>query len=418
MFNLPLAARCFYHANFRLFVTAFLLLSICVPAGAEISVVWEKEIPCGDRSLNPYSLFVTDKGIVRVTGVTYLYRKKEDGGKTDLMLTEYRLNLDTGKSESKTLMPMDAGDITLTLPSCAIKKPEMIDENVAIVRKQYKSHDFEELTIGGDWKVTNRQIPGPADRNVSTYGACRNTSGDVFLCGGKGYISKVDKDASLVWDVNYKSEKYGDATKEVAYSKRRDVIVALGFSAEPDTKFTSRDSNLWLANVDSEGSIISKTQFDGVMNFGKDCSLYLDTDDNPVVIYDVSKEIADAEMQITKFSKDLQTKLWTTTVFKEENVMVSGCSMRDFGKDKILAVFTYLNRKKMPDCGGVPLAVYILDKDGKIVDGSRSQCLSVWKDLAVVYEDKIFVLSKTHENKNGQIRIGAKLVCLKVAEGT
>ncbi|MDH4202228.1 MAG: hypothetical protein OEV87_04990 [Phycisphaerae bacterium] len=368
-----------------------------------ISILWEKEISQEGRSLVPYTIKVTDDNILRVIGLSHIPKR------IDLKLIEYRINLNTNElSESKNLLPMNEEDITITLPRAAIKDSRLINNKIIIVRNQYKSFDLQELTIDDDGKVKERKIQGLTRSSVSTHGACRNLSGDVYLCGNSGYVRKVGSDGKVAWDTNYKSEKGEDGTLGVAYSESEKVLVAFGMSFEPDTKFTSKDSNLWLANLNSEGKFIAKKEFEGIATFGKTPLFCLSQSDRPIVIYDTNPELKNYNIVVSKFSKDLKKKEWTTSLFKGKDMMVSTRSLIPFDGDFILATFTCVSQKDINSY------FYILDKNGKIVNHAALEDVSCVSSLIAVNQNKIYFVTEEYKRENDTSINFLKLICLKI----
>jgi hypothetical protein len=359
----------------------------------------------------PYTVQVQDEYSVRVVGVSYIYKTKETPKRQEPKLFEYRLNLKDNASQMKTLLAMDANDITLTQ---GVIDSRLIKEAVVILRNQYKSPDIQELTIGSGGTVNSRQIPGLTRLSVSTHGACRNLTGDVFLCGNSGYIRKVSSDGKVAWDTNYKSDEGEDGTLGVAFSESEKLLVAFGFSFEPDTKFTTKNSSLWLANLDSEGNFNAKIEFEGIVNFGKSPSFCLSTSDHPMVIYDNNTKAASNPMTgnytifISKFSKDLTQKAWTTQIFDANELMISRMSLTPFGDDCILAALNSLTQQ------GIKLHLYILDKTGAIINQAVLENATGSVSSATVISDKIFYVVdqlKTENDKNMQF---ARLICFKI----
>ena len=366
------------------------------------SVLWTEEIEQDGRSLKPYTIKITDDNVLHVIGLSHIPER------IDPKLFEYSINLNNKSSKLKTLLPMDEKDITITLPESGIKDSRLIDDDIILIRDQYKSSDFQELTIANDGQVKVREIPGLTRNSVSTHGACRNLSGDVFLCGNSGYIRKVDRDGKVVWDTNYKSEKGEDGTLGVAYSESANVLVAFGMSFEPDTKFTSKDSSLWLANLDSEGSFKAKTVFEGIVNFGKNPTFCLSQSDHPIILYDVESELKNYNVVVSKFSKDLKQKEWTTPLFKGTDVMVSAMCLTPFEGDFVLAVFVCMSQK------GINPYFYVLNKNGNIVKYAVIEDLNCVNPLIAVAQDKIFFITEDRRHEKEPPTNFLKLFCFKV----
>ncbi|MHC4068507.1 MAG: hypothetical protein ACYS18_03545 [Planctomycetota bacterium] len=395
----------------QIFLIAVVFLAITSIAFSEpnISILWEKEIAQVGRTIKPYTIKVAeDKNIVRVVGVSYIYRAKENLRLLDLF--EYRVNLKDNTSELKNLMAMDGEDITFNLPQAGVKDSRLIDNNIVMIRSQYKSFNFQELTVGSDWQVKTREIPGLTRRSISTHGACRNINGDAFLCGNSGYIRKVKSDGTVAWDTNYKSDKGEDGTLGVAFSESENMLVAFGFSFEPDTKFTSKDSSLWLANLDSKGNFKAKTEFEGIVNLGKSPSFCLSKSGNPIVIYDNNAELWSYKIYVSKFSKDLNTKAWTTPLFDGKDMMIQ-MSLTPFEDDYTLATLSTVSTLEGFGCN---LHFYILDKNGGIINQAIFEDLEGYDDLVAVLKDRIFLVtnrSKQEKDKNTEF---ARLICFKI----
>jgi len=400
----------------KLQVSLIVLFCITVKSAAisdpNISILWEQDIVRADRNIKPYTIKVDeDKNIVRILGVSYIYRTKETPRLQAPELFEYRLNLKDNTSELKTLMAMDEGDITITLPQGGIQDSRLIDDNIVMIRSQYRSFNFQELTISSNWQVKTREIPGLTRGSVSTFGACRNMNGDVFLCGNSGYIRKVKSDGNVAWDINYKSDKTSNNTSSIAFSESGNMLVAFGCSFESDTKFATKDSSLWLANLDLDGNFKAKTAFEGIANFGNFPSFCLSKSDNPIVIYD-NAEMGIYKIYVSKFSKDLNTKAWTTHIFDGNDMMISQMSLTPLENDYTIAtLFTFGTRSKHSS-----LYFYILDNNGSIVNKA------IFNDIrgvgagsvATVFKDKIFLVTEGHTFQKGDDII-AKLICFKIS---
>lgn len=391
-----------------------LIVLFCVTAAAiassdpNISILWEQEIAQAGRAIMPYAIKVSgDKNTIRVIGVSYIARTKESPKTKDPQLFEYQIVLKDNKSTMKTLLPMNEEDIAVTLPQ-QIKDSRLINDNIVLIRGQYKSFNFQELTIGTDWQVNSRDISGLTRSSVSTHGACRNLNGDVYLCGNSGYIRKVKSDGSVAWDTNYKSDKEEDGTLGVAFSESDKTLVAFGFSFTPDTKFTTKNSNLWLANLDSDGNFKAKTEFEGIVDLGKNPSFCLGTSDNPTVIYDNSPELKRCEILVSKFSKDLNTKVWTTPVFEEKDAMAISMSLTPFGQDNTLATFiSMIGQNIRPH-------FYILNKNGSIVNRAIFEEPKSTVFLVTVLEDRIFLVADGRRYENNKVTDFARLICFKI----
>lgn len=382
-----------------------LFLSITSFAFTEpaISVLWEKEIEQTGRSIKPWSLHVTDN-MVRIIGLSHIPRGK------DPQLVEYRINLNDNQSELKDLLSMNEEDITLLLPEASIKDARFIGDNIIIIRNQYRNYNLQELTIHRDWQVKTREIPGLTRSSVSTHDACRNLNGEVFLCGNSGYIRKIGSDGNIAWDVNYQSDKGEDGTLGVAYSESENVLAAFGMSFEPDTKFTSKNSSLWLANLDAVGNFKTKTEFEGISNFGKYPSFCLSQSDHPMVIYDVESELKNYNIVVSKFSKDLTDKVWTTPLFKKKDVMVSQMSLIPFSDNHILAAFLCLSLNQH----GVHPYFYILDENGNVTNHTAFEDMSYAGLLLAVAQDKIFLITEDRRHASDPPTEFLKLICFKI----
>jgi len=383
----------------------------------DISILWEKDIALTGRTIKPYTIqVVEDKNIVRLVGVSYIYKLKEHPRKQKPELFEYRLNLKDSTAELKTLMAMDEGDIAISSP-LEVKDSRLIDSEIVIIRnraipkEQHESFNLQELTIGSDWQVKTREIPGLTRLSVSTLGACRNINGDVFHCGNSGYIRKVDSNGNVAWDTNYKSDKREDVTLSVAFSESENMLVAFGVSFEPDTKFTSKDSSLWLAKLDSEGNFKSKAEFEGIANFGTIPSFCLSKSGNPIVIYDNNAEIGSYTIYASKFSKDLKTKAWTTHIFDGNDIMVSRMVLTPFKEDYTLVTFfTFGTRIR----NSRKLYFYILDKNGSIINQVVFEDVIGHDYLVAVLKDKIFCVTNRSREEKGKHTEFARLICFKI----
>jgi hypothetical protein len=407
-----------FYAIHKLQISLFLVLLLVSTSIAfsepTISILWEKEIKELDRGIIPYTLQIHDENIVRVVGVSCTPRTKETPKAKDPNLFEYRLNLNDNISQMKTILSMNEEDITVTLPEGDVKDSRLIDDTIVIIRGQYKSHNFQELSIGRDWQVKTRDIPGLTRLSVSTHGACRNLTGDVFLCGNSGYVRKVSSDGKVAWDTNYKSDKGEDGTLSVAFSESEKMLVAFGFSFEPDTKFTTKNSSMWLANLDSDGNFKAKTEFEGIVNFGKFPSFCLSTSDHPMVIYDNNTKTASNPMTgyytifVSKFSKDLTQKTWTTQIFDAKDLMVSRLSLTPFGEEYTLAVINSMAQQARKS------HFYILDKNGVIVNQAVFEDVIGSGYLVTVMNDKIFYVTDGRRFENGKMTEFGRLICFKI----
>ncbi len=350
----------------------YLIVLFCITvtsvafSGPNIDILWEKDIIRTDANLiKPYTIEVDgDKNIVRVAGVSYIYRRQETPKKQNPELFEYRFNLKDSTSELKTLMKMDEEDITVYFGSSHVRDSRLLDSNIVMIRDQYKSFNFQELTLGSDWQVKIREVSGLTRNSVSTHGACRNINGEVFLCGNSGYIRKIKSDGTVAWDTNYRSDKGEDGTLAVAFSESENMLTAFGFSFEPDSKFTTKNSSLWLANLDSKGNFKVKTEFEGIVNLGKNPSFCLSKSENPVVLYD-NAEMGSYKIYVSKFSKDLKRKVWTTHIFDGNDMVMSRMSLTPLENDYILAILSPFGIRGKH---GSSLNFYILDDDGSIVN--------------------------------------------------
>lgn len=247
---------------------------------------------------------------------------------------------------------------------------------------------------------------------MSTHGACRNINGEVFLCGNSGYVRKIKSDGSVAWDTNYKSDKGKDGTLGVAFSESENTLVAFGFSFEHDTKFTTKDSSLWLANLDAEGNFKARTEFEGIVDLGKNPSFCLSKSGNPLVIYD-NAEMGSYEIYVSKFSKDLK-KDWTTHIFDANDLMVSRMSLTPLDNNYTLATLSAFATKGKFGSG---LHFYILDKNGSIVNKGVFNDIKVGPGfVATAYKDKIFVVTEGRIFPKTEDII-AKLICFKINPG-
>ena len=258
------------------------------------------------------------------------------------------------------------------------------------------------MTIRSDGNVKTRQIPGLTRRSVSTHGACRNINGDVFLCGNSGYIRKVKSDGTVAWDTNFKSDKGEDGTLDVGFSEKQNELIAFGFSFEPDTKFTTKESNLWLAKLDSDGKFTARTEFEGIVNLGKNPAFCLSKSGNPVVIYDNSQTAW--QIYVTKFSNNL-TKAWTIPIFDANSMMID-VSVTPLDDEFTLAILSTMARQGQ-------LRFYIIDSNGSIINQAVFDMGTV-NYLVAVSKDKIFFVKDEHEMKNNKIHFYAKLICFKI----
>ncbi len=377
----------------------------------DISILWEKDIALTGRKITPYAIKVDeDKNIVRFVGVSYIYRTKETPRRQNPELFEYRFNLKDNTAELKTLMAMDEGDITTSLP-LHVKDSRLIGDDILIIRNQCKSFNSQELTISSDWQVKTREIPGLTRRSVSTHGACRNIDGDVFLCGNSGYIRKVNGNGNVAWDMNYKSDKGRDGTFGVAFSESENMLVAFGVSFEPDSKFTTKESSLWLANLDSKGNIKAETKFEGIGNFGKHPSFCLSKSDNPIVIYDNNVEIGTYNIYVSRFLKDLKAKAWTTHIFDGNDMMISQMVLTPFKEDYTLVTFfTFGTRIR----NSRKLYFYILDKNGSIINHAIFEDVIGYDYLVAVLKDRIFCVTNRSRKEKGKHTESARLICFKI----
>ncbi len=393
-------------------VVIFLAITSIAFSEPDISILWEKDIAQVGRAIKPYTIkVVEDKSIVRVIAVSYIRQTKESPKNKAPKLIEYRFNYKDDTAELKTLLSMDEGDITITLPQGGIKNSRLIDNTIVMIRNQYKSFNFQELTIGSDWQVKTREIPGLTRGSVSTHGACRNKNGDVFLCGNSGYIRKVKGDGIVAWDTNYKSDKGEDGIFGVAFSETEQMLVAFGFSFEPDTQFTTKDSSLWLANLDSEGNIKAKTEFEGIVNFGKRPSYCLSKSDNPIVIYDNNAEVKNCKIYVSKFSKDLNTKTWTTLLFEKKDTMLLSTILTPFEDGRTLSSFISMTGRI------INLHFYILDKNGSVVNQSILENIMFAEYTVAVLKDRIFLVTdeRRYDENKDEITDFAKLTCFKIS---
>lgn len=388
-----------------------LIVLFCVTSVAfsdpNIAILWEKDVIRTDTNLiKPYTVRVDEnKNIIRVVGVSYIYRKQETLKKQNPELFEYRFNLKDNTSELKTLIKMDEEDITVYFGSSHVRDSRLIDGNIVMIRSQYKSFNFQELTIDNDWQVKTREIPGLTRGSVSTHGACRNMNGDVFLCGNSSYIRKIKSDETVAWDTNYKSDKGEDGTLGVAFSESEKMLVAFGFSFEPDTKFTAKDSSLWLANLDSDGNVKAKAEFEGIVNLGKNPSFCLSKSGNPVVIYDNAE--MSYKIYVSKFSKNLKGKVWTTHIFDGNDMLMSRMSLTPLKNNYTLAILLTFTTSES-------LIFYILDNNGRIVNKGVFNDMGVGPGFVVTaFKDKIFLATEGYILGGVEDTV-AKLLCFKI----
>jgi len=401
-----------------LVMAIFLAVTSVAFSEPDISILWEKDIALTGRKITPYTIkVVEDKNIVRVVGESYIYKLKESPRKQKPELFEYRFNLKDNTAELKTLMAMDERGIAISLP-LEVKDSRLIDSNTVMIlsrlipQEQHKSFNYQELTIGSDWQVKTREIPGPTRSHFYTLGACRNINGDVFHCGNSGYIRKVRSDGNVAWDVNYKSDKGDENAFNVAFSESDKMLVAFGCSFESDTQFTTKDSSLWLANLDSKGNFKAKTEFEGITNFGKYPSFCLSKSGNPIVIYDNNAEISSCKIYASKFSKDLKTRIWTTHIFDGNDIMVSRMVLTPFKEDYTLVTFTTFGTSVYR---GHNLYFYILDKNGSIINQATFKDVMGGDCLVSVLKDKIFYMAKRSRKKEeGNNTEYVRLFCFKI----
>jgi hypothetical protein len=359
--------------------------------------------------VEPYTVKVDkDKKIIRVVGGSCIYKRQEEPKKRNSELFEYRVDLEKSTSESKVLMEMDEQDITV-FQHTSIHGSQLIDGKLIIIRSQYKSSDFQELTIGRDWKVETRQIPRLTRNSVSTFGAFRNLSGDVFLCGNDGYIRKVNSDGSLVWDINYKSDKSCANTMAVEFSEPANILVAFGTAFESESKFTTRDSSLWLANVDSEGNFKEEIKFEGVADFAKFPSFCLSKSDNPIVIYDNAQR-GDYKIYVSKFSKNLKQD-WTTNIFDGNDMVISRMSVLPLENNRTLAILSMFGSRSKPENR---LSFYVLGNNGDILNRGVFDDLRIGPGFAITaFEDMIFLVTEGHIFPKAD-NMPARLICFKM----
>ncbi|MFA5239316.1 MAG: hypothetical protein WC476_06365 [Phycisphaerae bacterium] len=375
-----------------------------------ISILWERDVIRADTNfITPYTIKVDEnKNIVRVVGISCIYRRQETPKKQNPELFEYRFNLKNNTCELKPLIKMNEDDITIFHPS--IQDSRLIDHNIVMIRSQYKSFNFQELNIGNDWQVKTREIPGLTRKSVSTFGACRNMNGDVFLCGNSGYIRKVKSDGIVTWDTNYKSDKTGNNTLGVVFSESENMLVAFGCSYEPNTKFTTKNSSLWLANLDSDGNFIAKTKFEGITNFGKFPSFCLSESGNSMVIYD-NAEMGSYKIYVSKFSKDLSSKAWTTPIFDGNDMIISRMSLTPLENNYTLATLS-----TFPIGGNSnSLIFYIIDNNGNMVNKAVFNNIRVSPGfVTTVFKDRIFLATEGRIFEKAEDNT-AKLICFKIS---
>jgi hypothetical protein len=391
----------------------FICMFNVITAGAaasepNISLLWEKDIEEADRGLVAYAVHVQDETMVRVVGVTHMPRTQETPKNRDPKLFEYRLNLKDDTSQMKILLPMNEEDIVLTLPEGGVLDSRLVNGSIVILRNQYKSHDFQELTIDENWQVKTRELPGLTRLSASTLGACRNKNGEVFVCGNSGYIRKINSDGTAAWDINYKSDKEEDNTSDVVFSESENMLAAFGSSFTSDTKFTSKNSSLWLALVDSEGHFKAKAEFEGIANLGKFPAFCLSPSDHPIVLYDTNAELKKAAICVSRFSKDLNRKIWTTPLFEGEDTMIAKISLVPFGEDSVLAAIDSLVQNH------VIFRFYILDKNGIIVNRRLFEDVQTAGRILTVSRDRIFLVGLKLKLENGKRIQYAQLSCYNI----
>jgi len=283
--------------------------------------------------------------------------------------------------------------------------------------EQHKAFNFQELTIGSDWQVKTREIPGLTRLSVSTLGACRNINGDVFLCGNSGYIRKISSDDNVAWDVNYKSDKRYENAFNVAFSESDKMLVVLGVSFESYTQLTSKDSSLWLAKLDSDGNFKAKSEFEGIAFFTIP-SFCLSKSENPIVIYDTNEGVSTYNICVTKFSKDLKTKAWTTHIFDGNDIMVSRMSLTPLDNYYTLAAFnTMATYKELTENGRFNMRFYILDNNGNVVNQAVFKDIRSSNYLVTVLKNRIFLVTKGHKYQEGKDTEFARLICFKIYSG-
>ncbi len=402
----------------QVFLIGLLCITFTSVAFSEpsISILWEKDIVRSDANfIKPYTIKVDgNKNILHVVGVSCIYRRQGTPKKQNLELFEYRLNLKDNSAELKTLTTMDEGDITIGSP-LEIIDSRLIDSNIVLIKSQLitrepnKSLIFQELTIDRDGQIKIREIPPLIRGGVSTLGTCRNMNGDVFLCGNSGYIRKVKSDGSVAWDTSYKSDKPEDNTFDVAFSETENLLVAFGCSFVPESKFATKDSSLWLANLDADGNFKAKTEFEGIANFGKIPSFCLGKSNNPFVIYD-NTEMGSYKIYVSKFTKDLK-KDWTAHIFDANDMMMSRMSLTPLENDYVLAILSAFATKGKHRSS---LYFYILDGKGTIVNKGVFNDLRVGPGfVSTAYKDKIFIVKEGHMLGGSEDTV-AKLLCFKI----
>jgi hypothetical protein len=384
-------------------------------AESDISLLWEKEIALEGRSVKSHTIKVDPlKKDLRIIGTSYIYKSKEKLRVLSPELFEYRLNLKGDDPEYKSLMKFDDGDRSVMVPQYGIYDLGLADGNIVLLKDQYKSQDFLELTIGSDWKVKSRKIPGVNRLSGSTLGACRNGKGEIFLCGNNGYVQKVKGDGSMAWCTSFKSNKGQDNTCNVVYYEADNTLSAFGSSFESDTKFTSKNSNLWLANLDPNGNFIAKHEFEGISNMGKFPSYCLSKKGQPVVIYDNEPKMQGYKIFVSKFSKDLKKKEWTRQIFEKKDMMVQRMSVAAMGEDNTLAVISaFATKGKF----GRNLCFYILDSNGNIINQAALEDMFGLGYQVEVFEDRIFFVTdgRTLDDMSKDI---SKLICFEIHRDT
>jgi hypothetical protein len=184
------------------------------------------------------------------------------------------------------------------------------------------------------------------------------------------------------------------------------MLVAFGFSFESDTKFTTKDPSLWLAHLGSDGNFKARTEFEGITDFGKVPSFCLSKSDNPIVIYDNSAEKKSYKIYVSKFSKDLNMKVWTTLLFDKKDTMVLPMVVTPFEDGRTLATFISMTGRK------IVLHLYVLGENGGVANRGIVEDIKFAEYLAAVVNDRIFLVTEGVRLENDTVI--AKLICFKI----
>ena len=110
---------------------------------------------------------------------------------------------------------------------------------------------------------------------------------------------------------------------------------------------------------------------------------------------------------MSKFSKDLNTKVWTTLLFEKEETMLLGLNLAPFEDDSTLATFISMTGKN------INFHSYILDKNGSIVNQVVFEDINSASHLVAVLKDKIFLVTNEYRFENDKAPEFIKLTCLK-----